>query len=552
MSNKVISKVERIRWIKNSAQIEVTGYAYIDGVNINTEEKIKKSVIMKNKDKEFVIPVKSIFRDDIIDENMDINYDYCGFKFIIESSFIDDMKPLGDGKWSIKMYINADGKEAIESLIVSDLYSNLNTRIINDTPKGRIYKISSCVDDNQRLYIQSNSEKIKFMKLKVFKFKTKQKIKKSKIYKNLSQRSITMLYNIFSMLPIKDEGVAFLTDSGAMIGNFKVVYNELDKQDKYKLKYICKKHDDKKTISEKVKTIYYLARYKTIFLDDFYPFLNKISPRKGIRIVQLWHAPGAFKKFGFSRKGKPGWKKNVEKRKHHRAYTHAIVSSNNISHYYAEAFRISKDKVISTGIPRTDILFNDEYKKEKIKDLYHRYPLLKNKKVILLAPTYRGEVMQGYYKFDELDISKMKNLLGEEYVVAMKLHQFISNSPKWEDKYSDFIIDLSNEKEITDLFFIADILITDYSSVVFEYSLLNKPMLFFAYDLEQYIADRDFYYPYESFVPGPIVKNTDELINVIRSNSFDMEKVKEFREKFFDHFDGKSTQRVIDMLFNEK
>ena len=160
--------------------------------------------------------------------------------------------------------------------------------------------------------------------------------------------------------------------------------------------------------------------------------------------------------------------------------------------------------------------------------------------------------MQGYYKFDELDISKMKNLLGEEYVVAMKLHQFISNSPKWEDKYSDFIIDLSNEKEITDLFFIADILITDYSSVVFEYSLLNKPMLFFAYDLEQYIADRDFYYPYESFVPGPIVKNTDELINVIRSNSFDMDKVKEFREKFFDHFEGKSTQRVIDMLFNEK
>ncbi len=93
-------------------------------------------------------------------------------------------------------------------------------------------------------------------------------------------------------------------------------------------------------------------------------------------------------------------------------------------------------------------------------------------------------------------------------------------------------------------------LITDYSSVCFEYSLLNRPMIFFAYDLDEYIASRDFYYPYESFVPGPIAKTTDDIVNIIEEDNFEREKLNNFRTKFFDHFDGKSTKRVVDMLMN--
>ena len=144
----------------------------------------------------------------------------------------------------------------------------------------------------------------------------------------------------------------------------------------------------------------------------------------------------------------------------------------------------------------------------------------------------------------------MRQALGNEYIMIMKLHPFIKDSITITEENSDFIIDLSNEREINDLLFISDIMITDYSSVCFEYSLLNKPMIFFTYDLEEYIESRDFYYPFETFVPGPIVRSTDEIIDIITNNNFDLKRVEEFKNKFFSNLDGKSTKRVVDMLIN--
>ena len=200
-------------------------------------------------------------------------------------------------------------------------------------------------------------------------------------------------------------------------------------------------------------------------------------------------------------------------------------------------------------MPRTDIFFDETYKEKKIKELYEKYPILKEKKVIMFAPTFRGNGQKtAHYDFDQLDLELMYEQLSQEYVIIMKLHPFIKNIPVWDSKYQDFIVDLSHEREINDLLFISDLLITDYSSVCFEYALLNRPMIFFAYDLEEYIASRDFYYPYESFVPGPIVKTSQELVEIIKTENYNKEKLNQFRTKFFDHLDGKSTKRVVDML----
>ena len=134
--------------------------------------------------------------------------------------------------------------------------------------------------------------------------------------------------------------------------------------------------------------------------------------------------------------------------------------------------------------------------------------------------------------------------------MIMKLHPFIKDSIKITEENRRFIIDLSSEREINDLLFVSDILITDYSSVCFEYSLLNRPMIFFTYDLEEYIESRDFYYPFESFVPGPIVRSTEEIIDVIKNNHFDFSEIEKFENKFFSHLDGNSTKRVVDQLIN--
>ncbi|HBM4659652.1 TPA: CDP-glycerol glycerophosphotransferase family protein, partial [Listeria innocua] len=87
-----------------------------------------------------------------------------------------------------------------------------------------------------------------------------------------------------------------------------------------------------------------------------------------------------------------------------------------------------------------------------------------------------------------------------------------------------------------------------YSSVVFDFSIMEKPVLFYAYDLEGYLGERNFYYNYEEFVPGPIVRTNEEVIGAIKANDFDLEKVRVFKERFFDDLDGNSAERIVKEL----
>ena len=175
-------------------------------------------------------------------------------------------------------------------------------------------------------------------------------------------------------------------------------------------------------------------------------------------------------------------------------YDYATVSSENIIKFYAEGFGISDKNVLATGVPRTDIFSDEDYAQKVKADFYSRHPKLKDKKIILFAPTFRGNGQNSaYYPIDVFNPNKFFEDTNGEYAILIKLHPFCKEKYVINKKYKDYIIDLSNEDELNDLLFVTDLLITDYSSSVFEASLLNIPMLFFAYDLYQYISERDFY-----------------------------------------------------------
>lgn len=163
--------------------------------------------------------------------------------------------------------------------------------------------------------------------------------------------------------------------------------------------------------------------------------------------------------------------------------------------------------------------------------------------------------MSAHYPMEVLNLEKLYNELKDEYVFLFKIHPFVKNEFSIPYQFSDFFYDFSSYREINDLLFITDILITDYSSVCFEYALLNKPMIFFAYDVEEYVRTRDFYYDYHSFIPGPLAKTTERMIDIIQKEDFKMEKIEPFVKYFFDDLDGKATERVVDQLiinnFNE-
>ena len=141
--------------------------------------------------------------------------------------------------------------------------------------------------------------------------------------------------------------------------------------------------------------------------------------------------------------------------------------------------------------------------------------------------------------------------MGEEYVLALRLH------PKIKDFYQDDIessenyVDCSDYPSEQELMMISDILITDYSSIMIEFAILDKPILFFVHDLDNYLnTERGFYYDFEKTVPGKIVYSSDELINAIESNDFDKYKMSDFLKTQFDAIDGKSSERVVDFLLN--
>ena len=212
---------------------------------------------------------------------------------------------------------------------------------------------------------------------------------------------------------------------------------------------------------------------------------------------------------------------------------------------------LDEKNVKALGVPRTDDFFREEYKKEIRQKLYETYPQLNGKKVIMFAPTFRGNgAGSAYFPFEKFDVGQLLEQLGDDYMVIIKHHPFVEAKHPIDKTVKDRVLDLSGESEINDLLFITDLLITDYSSVIFEASLLNIPMLFYAFDLEDYVVNRDFYYPFKNFVPGKIVRNMSQIAEAVNQADYELEKVHTFKQRFFDDLDGKASERVADFILH--
>lgn len=383
----------------------------------------------------------------------------------------------------------------------------------------------------------------------------KMSLKKENVVAALRKSVVNLVkiyYNLQKKKPLVENRIAFMScRRDELSGNPAFVYN-LIKDDKdidfrFLLYSNAKGYMDIKNI---IKFFKLYATSKVVVVDDYFRLLNLVDKRDGVKVIQLWHACGAFKTFGFSRLGKHGGPRQTDC--NHRMYDYAIVSSEEIAKYYAEGFGLNDENVVATGIPRTDIFMDEQYKSKVVSSFYSRYPKLKDKKIMLFAPTFRGSgQVNAYYPADIINIKALYEELGGKYAIIIKLHPFCKEKISIPQEYSDYIIDLSSADELNDLLFVTDLLVTDYSSVVFEASLLSIPMLFYAFDLYDYISNRDFYYNFETFVPGKIVFNEHELIESVKNQDFEAEKIDGFKNKFFDHLDGRSSQRVADLILNE-
>ena len=346
------------------------------------------------------------------------------------------------------------------------------------------------------------------------------------------------LFNVFAKYPVDNNLVSFIIDSNeSFSGNLEYIKREFEGRGDFKFSYYYK---DKLSIASLKK----LATSKYVFLNDnFFP-LAFMKFNDASTVIQLWHAPGAFKKFG-------GSVENASMLKLISDNTdYLITTSKYIEDYYSEAFQIDKSKIRALGLPRADYYFQSHDIESLRESFNRRYGLDCDKKIILYAPTFR-ENEEYNNVFNYLDIDKFNENLSDEYVLVLRLH------PKIKKFYSSHIgadgdyIDCSDYQNEQELLLISDILITDYSSIMIEFGLLNKPIIFFAYDLDNYLkSERGFYLDYKKDLPGPIVYSTEELIDTIK-DGVDTSKLDSFIKTQVYEVNGDSSKRIVDFVLNE-
>lgn len=209
--------------------------------------------------------------------------------------------------------------------------------------------------------------------------------------------------------------------------------------------------------------------------------------------------------------------------------------------------------ILEEGYPRNDFLF--KYNKKDIENIKKQLGIISDKKIILYAPTYRGnqhEAGVGYVYRQEVDFEKLQQELGDEFIVLFRPHYLVANQFQFE-KFSGFVYDVSKVDDINELYVISDMLITDYSSVFFDYANLKRPIIFHMYDLEHYRDKSNGFYLNIEELPGNITRTDDQLINEIKNvaNKFSYtEKYKNFNEKYNYLDDGQASKRVIEKVIN--
>ncbi|GLB46932.1 teichoic acid biosynthesis protein F [Philodulcilactobacillus myokoensis] len=305
------------------------------------------------------------------------------------------------------------------------------------------------------------------------------------------------------------------------------------------------------------KYMYYLATSK-------YQVFNMRQPKwfdkkNGTKFIETWHGT-PLKHLVFDMDNVASATSLYKQIFYHqsRQWDYLVTANQFSANVFSHAFMYPKDHMLKSGYPRNDILNNPNRDRiaRKIK-IKLGIPL--DKKVILYAPTWRDDqyFSAGNYKFQlKLDIAKLKRALGNDYVMVLRTHYFITNHLD-TSSFGDFVYNESDYDDIAELYLISDLLITDYSSVFFDYSILKRPILYYVYDYSKYAGVlRGFYLNMEKDLPGPLLKTSDEVLNAIQNIDQIKDKYKDryhqFNQRFSAWDDGHATERVVHaMLKND-
>ena len=393
-----------------------------------------------------------------------------------------------------------------------------------------------------------------------------------KILKDMAKYSVRGLYILGShIIPANEKIILFESGNGRNYsGNPRYIYEEILNQglnDEFKCVWSLIDTDIKipgnpvKVRRSYFKFLYYTLRSGAWIFDARH--LYYLRKHKKAKYVQTWHGT-PLKKLALDMEymdmnGSQDIERYHQEFRDNSLLWQYLISQNPFS---SEIFRSAfdfKGEMLEIGYPRNDILINRN-NAEDIDEIKGRFNIPKDKKIILYAPTWRDNQYHNNneYKFaTEMDFDKMHKELGDEYTLIVKFHYLVKENIDWS-RYDNFVIECDAEWDIQELYLISDMMITDYSSVMFDYSILKRPMIFFAYDLDNYKNNlRGFYFDMFEEVPGPICQTNEEMIEFIKNYTEEDyqtqfgEKYKKWSEKFNPFDDGNASKKVIELIRNK-
>jgi len=367
-------------------------------------------------------------------------------------------------------------------------------------------------------------------------------------------------FNVARFFPLKADSVSLVSPHNASFtDSLGEIKTELEKRGSYRIHLISRRDlefDKGKNFTQMLKSVfsafgfftvkaYRLATSKYVFLNDNFMPMADLRFRSEAVITQLWHAEGAFKRFGMALDLSTETAERL--RRCSARLTYAVCSSQDVVPVYAEAFGLPPERVLPLGSPRTDFFFKPhdlEKLREKLDDAF---PACKGKALILYAPTFRDDSESDKKLLDSFDFAAFKARFGERTELLARLHPQVHAA----GGFPEGVTDVTAWPNVGELVLLSDLLITDYSSICMDFALLRKPCIFYAYDLAAYTAQRNFYFDYKDYVPGPVAETFGELLEAVGDTSGYKDKLERFRAFNFGEPDGLAARRALDSVMGK-
>ena len=354
---------------------------------------------------------------------------------------------------------------------------------------------------------------------------------------------LALFYPFTFLFRVHQNRITFISlEHDNLSKDFKILHDELNAKQEYEIKPLLFKFQPTFLGQLQyglacIQQLFVLQSSKLVIIDYNNFVISKFLHRKEVKVLEIWHATAALKNFG-----------NCVQRDYEiKNYDYAIANSDFYKGVYAQAFNLPEENVLVTGIPNNDKIFDDHFVQDTKVRLLEKYPVLANKKVITYAPTFRGRIST-YFKEAKIDLARVHQALGEDYVIIYKAHPLISGSAYENNPHVLFI----EEEPISSIFCITDVLITDYSAIAVDWMVFDKPIIAYVPDFKSYSKKPGLTIDYLQEFPGAVTFNEGELIQALQatdSTSYQKERALFFK-KTYNYCDGKATERVLKVIEN--